>query len=125
MNYGAVRLLRRSFDGGEVFVYGVVKGFELLFRQALLILIADVNARFLEGIDQCGIGSNVRHGLDENLPDFSVAGFPFGLGEFSWHCKQNITQTRHGEARRTEGICSPFLILPRGRRGGDGSSHAA
>jgi hypothetical protein len=52
MNDGAVRLLGRPFDGGEVFVYGTVERLELLYRQALLILVADVNARFSEGIDQ-------------------------------------------------------------------------
>jgi hypothetical protein len=60
-------------ESGEAFVYGTVEGFEQLFRQTLLVLVADVNPGFLEGVNEGGIGADIGHRLNKNLPDLGIA----------------------------------------------------
>jgi hypothetical protein len=60
-------------ESREVFVYRTLEGFERLFRQALLVLVADVNPGFLEGVNEGGISADIGHRVNKNLPDLGIA----------------------------------------------------
>jgi hypothetical protein len=66
-------LLRRMPESREVFVYRTVEGFERLFRQELLVLVADVNPGFLEGVNEGGISADIGHRVNKNLSDLGIA----------------------------------------------------
>jgi hypothetical protein len=68
------RLLRGAFEGGQVFVYRTVESLELLFWQGLLVLVANVDARFLKSVDEGRISPDIGHGVHENVAYFSVGG---------------------------------------------------
>jgi len=75
-------LLGRTFEGGQVFVYRAVERLELFFWQGLLVLIADVNASFLKGVDQRGIGPDIGHGVNKNVAHFGVSGLGLHFAAF-------------------------------------------
>jgi hypothetical protein len=75
-------LLKRALDRGEVLVYGTIEGFQLLLRQTLLVLIADVDAGFLKSVNERRIGSNVGHGVHENVADLGIAEILFPSTRF-------------------------------------------
>jgi hypothetical protein len=89
MKKGPGALLLRALEGSEVFVYSTVESPELLFRQVLLVFIADINASFLEGVDEGRIGANVRHGTNKNFADFGIGEHRFLLSTF--------LRLRHGQ----------------------------
>jgi hypothetical protein len=75
-------LLGLALEGIEVLVNSTVEGFEGFFRQALFILIADVNASFLKGVNKGGIGANIGHGIHEHSADLGVGELRFFFPAF-------------------------------------------
>jgi hypothetical protein len=75
-------LLWWALKSGKVFVYCTVEGLERFRWQPLLVLITDVNACFLEGINEGRIGPDVRHRADEDCPHLGIAEFRFPLAPF-------------------------------------------
>ena len=71
--------MHAALESGTVFVYGCVEGLERAFWQVLLVLLADVNAGFLKGVDEGGIGSHLGHSVDKNFPDLGIAEIRFSF----------------------------------------------
>ena len=69
--------MNRALESGKVFVHGPVEGFERFFGQAFLVLVADVNASFLKGVDEGGISSDIGHGMNKNILDLGIAEIGF------------------------------------------------
>jgi hypothetical protein len=67
-------LLRWALYRREVFVHSTVEGFELLLRQTLLVLIADVDAGFLKSVDEGRIGSDIGHRLNKDVAHLGIGG---------------------------------------------------
>ena len=89
--------MHSAIESGAVFVYGRVKGLERAFRQALLVLFADVNSGLLKGIDKSGIGSHVGHSVNKNLPDLGIAEIRFSfVALLPMHSEQIIPRVEVG-----------------------------
>ncbi len=86
-------LLGPTPKSSQILVEGTVKRFERILREPLLVLVADVHAGFLKGVDERGISADIRHGLDQNRAHFSVTELlPLSSASSGLHREQIIPQ---------------------------------
>lgn len=88
--------LHRAIEGREIFVHGSVMSLERTLRQDFLVLLADVNAGFLKGVDEGGVGSYLGHSPNKNFPDITIAEIWLRFGCL---CRCTAIKLSHGRAQ--------------------------
>src|SRR5581483_11084544 len=96
-------LLGRPFQSGEILVHGTVEGLELLLRESVLVLVADVDAGLLERVDEGGIGADVSHRLNKDCADRFIGQPMLSLPAFMPLRHGNIIAPYEGPKRGEEG----------------------